>query len=114
MTALFNDEVAVGLVAWLNQHVLHADERVLATTQAAEDRLAPFVCCFVASDRSGWAAITSRSKRERIELKKDWRSGGTDDAAATGRGSRACSRNTFAAWTWAGSVTVTPRAQTRA
>jgi hypothetical protein len=77
--ALGVDEVTVGLVAWLNQHVLHADDRVLSTAPAGGERLAPFVCCHVSGDRSGWAAITSRPKPQRLELKSEWRSGGSDD-----------------------------------
>jgi hypothetical protein len=72
-------EVAVGLVAWLNQHVLHADGRVLSTAPAGGERLAPFVCCYVSGDFSGWSAITSRRKPQRLELKPEWRSGGSTD-----------------------------------
>ncbi len=77
--ALDTDEVAVGLVAWLNQHVLHADDRVLSTAPAGGERLAPFVCCHLSGDLSGWSAITSRPKPQRLELKPEWRSGGSSD-----------------------------------
>lgn len=79
MGALDTDEAAVGLVAWLNQHVLHSDDRVLSTAPAADERLAPFVCCHLSGDMSGWAAITSRPKPQRLELKPEWRSGGSSD-----------------------------------
>lgn len=79
VVALSSNEVAMGLVAWLNQDVLHADGRVKKTAPAGDERRGPFVCCYVSGDISGWAAITSRSKPERLELKQEWRSGGTSD-----------------------------------
>ncbi len=77
--ALDTDEVTVGLVAWLNQHVLPADGRVLSTAPAGGERLAPFVCCHASGGLSGWSAITSRPKPQRLELKLEWRSGGSSE-----------------------------------
>lgn len=43
------------------------------------ERLAPFVCCYVSGDLSGWSAITSRPKPQRLETQAGVAAGGSTD-----------------------------------
>lgn len=77
MTALVDSEIEVGLVGWLDQAALNKDERVIKTTPYLGDpEPRPFLCFRIKGGTSFWAPTTTVWRRERLELKDSWRTGG--------------------------------------
>ena len=73
---LETDEVAPGLVAWLDQAMLTDDARVTETARQSSTDIRPFVCFAAEGASSSWAPLTSQFRRERLEIQVPWRSGG--------------------------------------
>jgi hypothetical protein len=69
------EEIEPGLVARLDPAVLIEDGRVCNTQDPPVSREGLFVCVAIEGDQSTWAGLTTGGRRERLELKPEWRSG---------------------------------------
>ena len=70
------DEVVPGFVSSLDQGQLTSDDRVLDTYPQTSVELRPFVCFDIDGDQSSWAPLSRAYRRERVEIKSEWRTGG--------------------------------------
>ena len=61
-------EIVEGLVAYLDQSVLSANEQVLDTCPQASTQVRPFVCVRAANGRSQWAPLSTSWRRERLAI----------------------------------------------
>lgn len=78
MAQLEREELQPGLVSHLDQTMLSNDPAVLDTYPQKSTELRPFVCVAVNGEQSTWAPLTSTFRRERLEIKDQWRHGGID------------------------------------
>src|SRR4051812_42505594 len=78
MAQLEADEIKPGLVAHLDQTMLTNDIEVLDTFPQTETELRPFVCIRASKDESTWTPLSSTYRKERLEIKEEWREGGID------------------------------------
>jgi hypothetical protein len=76
MAVIAPDEIAPGLVAFLDPEALIADERVCRTKDQLAPRSGPFVCFSADDEISEWAPITTVRRNERLSISGEWRSGG--------------------------------------
>jgi hypothetical protein len=76
MAPVHQAEISPGLVVFIDPRVLGEDERVCHTQDPPVTRSGPFLCIAHADDSSTWTPLTTEGRRERLELKRAWRSGG--------------------------------------
>ena len=76
MAQLAADEIAVGLVAYLDQAMLSADTSVTDTYPQQSSQVRPFVCIALTGDQSTWAPLTTAFRVERVQILPTWRTGG--------------------------------------
>jgi hypothetical protein len=77
MAELTDDEIAPGLVSWLDQVALNENAAVEKTARFLGDpEPRPFVCFARDGATSSWAPITGQHRKERLLLKPEWRVGG--------------------------------------
>lgn len=70
-------EIVPGVVAYFDHKALNGDPHVVKPASPATHS-GPFLCFAVTKDATGWASITNEQREDakRIEIKKEWRSGG--------------------------------------
>jgi hypothetical protein len=76
VTAIGNEEVVAGLVAFLDPEVLAADDGVVTSKDPRRFRSGPFVCISVGAEHSTWTPLTTEERHERLAIRREWRSGG--------------------------------------
>lgn len=69
-------EIEPGIVIRLDPEVLIASSHVINTQDPPVDRAGLFVCVENDGKVSTWAGMTTARRRERLELKPEWRRGG--------------------------------------
>jgi hypothetical protein len=70
------EDIAAGAVAYFDVGTLNADEDV-SRPAFPTTRNGPFVCYQQVGNQSVWTPITTQFRRERLEIKAEWRSGGS-------------------------------------
>lgn len=70
------DEIEPGIVIRLDPDVLIKSTHVINTQDPPADRAGLFVCVESDGTVSTWAGMTTGRRRERLELKPEWRRGG--------------------------------------
>jgi hypothetical protein len=70
------DEIEPGIVVRLDPDVLIKSSHVINTQDPPVDRAGLFVCVESDGKVSTWAGMTTARRRERLELKPQWRRGG--------------------------------------
>jgi len=76
MAPIEPDEVAPGLVVFIDPKMSAADEHVTCTKDPPTERSGPFVCVSVDGNTSEWMPLTTEPRRERLPIRSEWRSGG--------------------------------------
>ncbi|MDP1587179.1 MAG: hypothetical protein Q8M07_05525 [Prosthecobacter sp.] len=69
-------EIAVGLVAYLDEAVLYQDPRIFCTSPQPSREVRPFICFRVEDGVSQWTPVTTQFKAFRLFLEPAWRWGG--------------------------------------
>jgi len=72
---LTSAQIKVGVVAYLEVGVLHADNQIKQPPSPAP-RDGPFVCFATSGQLSAWTEISTQAKDGRLELKAEWRKSG--------------------------------------
>jgi hypothetical protein len=88
-------DIRPGIVAYFDIDILHSDPGVNQPASPAT-RNGPFLCYSVLQDQSAWIEITTHPGQGRFEIRRGWRSGGSqtwmtqpqflNDGATTYRG----------------------------
>lgn len=73
---LVEDEIAVGLVAYLDEAALYDDPRIFCTTPQPSREVRPFICFRTENGVSQWSPATTQAKEFRLFLEPAWRWGG--------------------------------------
>ena len=75
--ALSLNEIVPGVVAYFDHKALNTGPGVVKPASPATIS-GPFLCFAVGKDTSGWAPLTTEQREDdrRIEIRKEWRSGG--------------------------------------
>jgi hypothetical protein len=76
MSCLSIDEIAVGLVAFLDQDQLNRDPEIRKGLPQRYGCLRPFVCVWSERGNSQWLPLTTQMRPERLRIERLWRSGG--------------------------------------
>lgn len=79
MSAITDDEILPGLVAFLDQPMIEMDRRVSRTKKLPDANPRLFVCYARSGDTSEWSPITTRQRPtgyQRLRIERQWRSGG--------------------------------------
>jgi hypothetical protein len=76
VTAIGADEIAPGLVVFLDPDVLKAADSVSHTKDPPTARPGPFVCISADDEVSEWLPITTEARWERRAIRREWCSGG--------------------------------------
>jgi hypothetical protein len=76
MAELKKQEIEPGIVAFLGPTVLSADPALCHTQDPPVTRAGPFLCVAAQDGTSSWSPVTTEWRRERLELRAEWRSGG--------------------------------------
>jgi len=72
------DEIEPGIVVQLEPAILVKSTHVINTQDPPADRAGLFVCVESDGKVSTWAGMTTGRRRERLELKPEWRRGGRE------------------------------------
>lgn len=82
MTAIEVEEIARGLVVFLDKGILNSHPRVTSTgTLSRDDEPRPCVCYRVEENESVWTPLTTERRGERLEIEEVWKSGGNPDCS---------------------------------
>jgi len=76
MAALAEEEIEIGIVAFLEPKILQQDRRVCHTQDPPVTRFGPFLCIAVEGESSSWSPVTTTPNPARLELSEKWRKGG--------------------------------------
>src|SRR5690349_16607725 len=76
MSILEVGEIEAGIVAFLDPTVLTDDGRVCHAQDPPVTRQGPFVCLCTGAGSSAWTPLTTEWRRERVMVRREWRSGG--------------------------------------
>lgn len=69
-------EITPGVVAFFSVQALNSDNQIIKPT-APTTRNGPFVCFETNNNNSAWTPLTKIPREERLEIKKEWRLGGS-------------------------------------
>jgi hypothetical protein len=76
MVAINADEVVPGLVVFLDQALLASNDLVTRTQDLPSFSARTFVCLSVDGEISEWVPFTTEYRRERLPIRREWRSSG--------------------------------------